>query len=260
MNSVIESESRRLAEQARLDLLKSAAERNKWGQFATPPALSLEIARFIGKLAGGRRRKISFLDPAVGTGSFYAALLQAVPRPHIGEAAGIELDPQFADAAREIWAGDGLDVICGDFTLQTPSPRFDWILTNPPYVRHHHLDAVAKQRLAQRAFDATGLKLSGLAGLYCYFLLIAHAWMADCAGGLADPVGIHGRELRPGDQALSDRPSDAAAHPPIPLGRRAVRRRVGLLGDRRLRKIGAQGRPSSGHVARRPPRQPRGIA
>jgi hypothetical protein len=35
-----EAESKRLAEQRRLDGLKTAKERNKLGQFATPPALS----------------------------------------------------------------------------------------------------------------------------------------------------------------------------------------------------------------------------
>ena len=45
MSAVLEAESTRLAEQKRLDQLKTATERNQWGQFATPPALSLDIAR-----------------------------------------------------------------------------------------------------------------------------------------------------------------------------------------------------------------------
>ena len=57
--------------------------------------------------------------------------------------------------------------------------------------------AEEKLRLRELAERITGLRLSGLAGLYCYFLLIAHGWLAD--DGLAAwliPSEIHGRELR----------------------------------------------------------------
>src|SRR6266849_7250900 len=94
-------EGRRQAEQTRLDTLKTAAERNKWGQFATPFELALSLARYAHKmLVEGRLR---FLDPAIGTGSFYSALSQVVPAKNIEAATGIELDPLFADAARNFW-------------------------------------------------------------------------------------------------------------------------------------------------------------
>ena len=70
-------EGRRQAEQTRLDSLKTAAERNKWGQFATPFELALSLARYAHKTLGEGR--LRFLDPAIGTGSFYSALSQVVP-------------------------------------------------------------------------------------------------------------------------------------------------------------------------------------
>ena len=48
-------EERRQHEQTRLDSLKSAPERNKWGQFATPPALALSLARYAQALMGKAR-------------------------------------------------------------------------------------------------------------------------------------------------------------------------------------------------------------
>ena len=51
-NAIPHIEERRLDEQARLDGLKSAPERNKWGQFATPPELALSIARHARALMG----------------------------------------------------------------------------------------------------------------------------------------------------------------------------------------------------------------
>src|SRR5207245_2341088 len=91
-------EARRQAEQARLDSLKTVAERNKWGQFATPFELAFSLALYAHKTLG--EGTLRFLDPAVGTGSFYSALSQAVPAKSIDAATGIELDPLFADAAK----------------------------------------------------------------------------------------------------------------------------------------------------------------
>src|SRR5438309_1552489 len=58
------TEAHRLAEQERLDRLKTPKERNRLGQFATPPALALDIARYAAESCRGRR--VSFLDPAIG--------------------------------------------------------------------------------------------------------------------------------------------------------------------------------------------------
>jgi hypothetical protein len=184
MNTIAtqEIEERRQQEQARLDSLKSAQERNKWGQFATPPELALSIARYAHSLLEGK--SVRFLDPAIGTGSFYSALLQAFPPERIEAATGVELDPPFSQAAAALWGNTGLRIVTGDFTEQPlPSQRFNLIITNPPYVRHHHLAASQKDRLRQQLAQSLNLDVSGLAGLYCYFLLLCHNWMED--GGLA---------------------------------------------------------------------------
>ena len=176
------TEERRLVEQVRLDALKSAIERNKWGQFATPSPLAISLARYARTLMTDKR--VRFLDPAVGTGSFFSALLNAYDTADIAGATGIELDPLFADAARKLWAGHGLNIVSADFTrLKPPEQRFNLVLTNPPYVRHHHLSGEDKDRLKSQLAQTLQLPISGLAGLYCYFLLQAHEWMEE--GGLA---------------------------------------------------------------------------
>ncbi len=174
-------EERRLEQQARLDSLKTTHERNKWGQFATPPHLALSIARYARTLFG--REIVRFLDPAIGTGSFYSALLHAFPPDRIEAATGVELDPLFSKAADDLWGNSGLSVVAGDFTEQFATRRFNLVLTNPPYVRHHHLNALQKGRLRNRLMQTLNVDVSGLAGLYCYFLLLCHDWMED--GGLA---------------------------------------------------------------------------
>ncbi|MCX6339192.1 MAG: SAM-dependent DNA methyltransferase [Candidatus Aureabacteria bacterium] len=180
-------EARRQAMQAALDARKSPAERNRLGQFATPNALAIEIARYVRSIAGRRLRAVHFADPSVGTGSFYSAALAVFGPEQIEKAVGVELDPGFCDAARDLWAEAGLDVMRGDFTRIVASSSRpvapNLILANPPYVRHHHLEREDKERLQALTHRMTGVEVNGLAGLYVYFLLLATAWMEE--GGYA---------------------------------------------------------------------------
>jgi len=180
-------EARRQAIQAALDSSKSAAERNRLGQFATPYALAVDIARYVKSVASNRLRAVRFADPAIGTGSFYSAALAVFNPGRIECAFGVELDTAFCDAARDLWAPSGLNVVQGDFTRIVTSSLCpvapNLILTNPPYVRHHHLDREEKERLQSLAYRMAGVKVNGLAGLYVYFMLLATPWMQD--GGYA---------------------------------------------------------------------------
>ena len=172
-------EGRRQAEQARLDTLKTAAERNKWGQFATPFELALSLARYAHETLGERR--LRFLDPAIGTGSFYSALSQAVPAKTIEAATGIELDPLFAEVGTKLVGQERPAHRAGRFHQAEAftAQRFNLVLTNPPYVRHHHLESDAKERLKAHLARSLHMEISGLAGLYCYFLLLCHDWMEE---------------------------------------------------------------------------------
>ncbi len=180
-------EARRQAIQAALDSSKSTAERNRLGQFATPNALAVQIARYVQSIAGHHLRMVRFADPAIGTGSFYSAALAVFGSGRMESAVGVELDAGFCNAARDLWAQAGLDVVQGDFTRIVASPRCpvspNLILTNPPYVRHHHIDREDKERLQALAYQMAGVKVNGLAGLYVYFVLLATEWMKD--GGYA---------------------------------------------------------------------------
>lgn len=98
-------------------------------------------------------------------------------------AVGVELDSGICDAARDLWTQAGLDIIQGDFTRILASPRCpvapNLILTNPPYVGHHHIEREEKERLQALAYQMAGVKVNGLAGLYVYFVLLATAWMQE---------------------------------------------------------------------------------
>ena len=172
------NEQERIALQASLDAEKTQAERNRLGQFATPTALAEDLLRYAASLLPPAA-KVRFLDPAIGTGSFYSALLKVFPKQRIAEALGFELDPHYGKPAAQLWKESGLTLKLADFTHAEPLPRFNVLICNPPYVRHHHLQNGDKSHLQLRTQQASGMKVSGLAGLYCHFIGLAHAWMAE---------------------------------------------------------------------------------
>ncbi len=249
---MVEIEARRLVEQVRLDRLKSPAQRNRLGQFATPPPLALDLASYAAALWRERSDRVRFLDPAIGTGSFYSAIRRVFPSTSIADACGVELDPTFARAAADLWGGAGLRVIPGDFTRLAPDLPYNLVLANPPYVRHHHLPPEEKDRLKAVVSDRLGIAISGLAGLYAHFLLLGDAWLAD--GGLAiwlipsEFMDVnYGSVLK---SYLTRRVTLRHIHRYCPSDC-AIRRRDGDLGHRRLRQDTAARASRGPHVVRR---------
>ncbi len=175
-----DNEANRLSLQAALDGQKTPTERNRLGQFATPTALARDVLAY-GLALIPKSRPVRFLDPAIGTGSFYSALQDS--GRFINSAHGFEIDPHYGVPAISLWKDSPLQITLGDFTQVTATPgdmdKATLLICNPPYVRHHHLEAPEKLRLHARANEIAHINLSGLSGLYCYFIALSHAWMAD---------------------------------------------------------------------------------
>ncbi len=131
-------EQERLSLQAALDAQKTQLERNRLGQFATPTALAVDILRYAASIMQPDT-KIRFLDPAIGTGSFYSALCKVFPPDNIIEALGFEIDPHYGEPSAQLWQDTGLVLRHADFTQAEPIANFNLLVCNPPYVRHHHL-------------------------------------------------------------------------------------------------------------------------
>jgi adenine-specific DNA-methyltransferase len=184
MHALDITEYKRIEVQSSLDATKTQLERNKLGQFATPTALATDMLSYAQSLVA-RQVPLRFLDPAIGTGSFLSALLRTFPHSKIAEIVGYEIDPHYAYKAIELWDQNRLKLHIADFTRSSPPTTDDQkanlLICNPPYVRHHYLATYEKQRLQKITEQITGIKLSELCGLYCHFLCIAHAWMAEDA-------------------------------------------------------------------------------
>jgi predicted RNA methylase/predicted aspartyl protease len=179
MRDTVKIEARRQIIQRELDRQRTPAQRNIMGQFATPIDLANDILQSAAKLMP-KGEKIRFLDPAIGTGAFFSALNSTFLSTAIASATGFEVDEHYGEPAGDLWAGSILDYQLTDFTkVSAPiseSQKFNLVICNPPYVRHHHING-QKERLHQEAFTAANMKLSGLAGLYCYFMALCHGWM-----------------------------------------------------------------------------------
>lgn len=178
MKKIGNLEIKRQLLQAELDQLKTSKERNSMGQFSTPSPLAMDILAHAKNIIPEGRR-IRFLDPAIGTGVFYSALCQVFPENIIDRATGYEIDEHYGLPSQDLWSKTRLSVQIADFTRQSPPPeneKYNLIICNPPYVRHHHING-QKQLLKAEANAVAKMNLSGLAGLYCYFMALSHAWM-----------------------------------------------------------------------------------
>ena len=179
MSLFTEIESCRHTIQVELDSLKTQKDRNIMGQFSTPITLANDMLFHAEKIMP-KRGKIRFLDPAFGTGVFFSALNNVLASTRIEAATGFEIDEHYGKPSRELWSETILNYQIEDFTQSVPplneKNKYNLIICNPPYVRHHHING-QKERLQAEALNAADMRLSGLSGLYCYFIALSHRWM-----------------------------------------------------------------------------------
>ena len=183
MKTTNQVETKRIELQKVVDRSSTHQQRNESGQHATPPDLANQILRYACELTSDEKT-ISFLDPAIGTGSFYSALLSSINPEKLHRAEGFEINESIVSASRDLWGHTGLKLHQQDFTSAPPPTsdnRFNLVICNPPYVRHHHIPPEQKKQLKNTLAAQGNMKLSGLAGLYAHFMGLTHSWMTDGA-------------------------------------------------------------------------------
>lgn len=174
-------ETRRGELQQVLDAQKTQKQRNMMGQFATPYPLACDIMKHMRQLCAGGKT-ISLLEPSVGLGAFFSAFHEMFG-DKAGHALGFEIDSHYYRPARALWQGHDVDLRNADFLAATPDNAYDMIVANPPYVRHHHIAPDTKLRLKNEVKEYCGINISGLAGLYCHFMILSTKWLRE--GGLS---------------------------------------------------------------------------
>ena len=171
-----EVEQKRKLMQDALDALKTQKERNSMGQFSTPYPLALEIMRYMRNLL--KKKDVSFIEPSIGTGVFYSAFLNESAES-TKRVLGFEIDSHYYNPTKKFWKETPLELRQANFLDQEPDDLFDMLVANPPYVRHHHIDSDKKVQLQEKVLKKYGIKISGLAGLYCYFMILSSAWLNE---------------------------------------------------------------------------------
>lgn len=148
--------------------IRSPEVRRQAGATYTPTAIVQAMLSW----ASAQPTPDRIVDPGAGSGRFVCAAGQAFPKALL---LGLEVDPLAALTARANLAVLGLAnrarVELTDY--RTPAAPFagrTLFLGNPPYVRHHLIEAEWKAWLVQTS-ARLGLKASQLAGLHVYFFL-----------------------------------------------------------------------------------------
>lgn len=173
-------EDERFRRQKDVDDSRSPLDRNKLGQFSTPFRLANEISRYSRSLLETTVDEWRVLEPAVGSGVFLSSFLgSGVTQPVFS---GVEIDPAYSMIAEELFSDLNLSIYNQDFfdfcDNEDHLDYFDIVVTNPPYVRHHHIDSSKKVEFQARVKSDLGITVSGLSGLYIYYILLCDKLLA----------------------------------------------------------------------------------
>jgi len=151
--------------------------RRALGQFFTP----FEVAAFMSEwLLSGPGNDLNILDPAAGFGIFERAI--HLQNNEMGKKLSFdlwEIDEKIAEALTLIIQDMGItgDLVVGDFLSGEWSVRYDGIIANPPYSKHHHIED--KSKVYQDIRVHTFFKFSIQTNIYCWFLVKALNLLAD---------------------------------------------------------------------------------
>ena len=120
----------------------------------------------------------TIVDAGAGTGRFALAAARRFPRAHV---LAIEPNEQLVAILRQriqaCGLGSRVSVIAQDYrAAELPLRGRALFIGNPPYVRHHDIDAEWK-RWYSRTMAGYRIKASQLAGLHAHFLLRSHQLM-----------------------------------------------------------------------------------
>jgi adenine-specific DNA-methyltransferase len=150
--------------------LRSPEVRRSIGATYTPRTIVSSMLRWAKAHAVEPAR---IVEPGAGSGRFLVAAGRRFPT---SELVGIEIDPLPAAIARANIAACGFAersaVLVRNYrsVLLPPIEGVTLYIGNPPYVRHHQIDANSKQWLSAAA-KSLGYDASQLSGLHVYFFL-----------------------------------------------------------------------------------------
>jgi len=151
------------------------------GAFFTPPAIAAFVTRWALRGAGDR-----VLEPSCGEAAFLTEAVRILAELDASGATptvdGVEIhDASAREARRQVRAAGGrARVKVADFFTLTPTPVYDAVIGNPPFVRYQSFAGEARAKSRAAALRA-GVALSGLASSWAAF--VVHAALFLKPGG-----------------------------------------------------------------------------
>lgn len=140
------------------------------GQFWTPVWVAKAMVEYVSQ----KHNKI--LDLGIGKGAFLKAL-KAIKGNKFKSYLyyGIDIDSELIDKLKreKAYKSKKHTLEVRDFIFMPPQGKFEAIISNPPYIRHHRLSQKIKNRLKQISLLHTGKIIDGRAGMHIYFLIQA---------------------------------------------------------------------------------------
>jgi adenine-specific DNA-methyltransferase len=151
------------------DYFRSASKERtrKLGQYFTPFPVARFMAEWVNQAASLQR----VLDPAVGLGIFFRALLDVNPK-YSGSFVGFDVDAAMLARLRDLLPGSAaqrLSLSDSDFLFTANDHKFDGVLCNPPYLRYKAIHE--REQLLRQTERLCGIALSPSTNLYAFFIL-----------------------------------------------------------------------------------------
>ncbi len=140
------------------------------GQFWTPDWVAEAMVSYV------KNNVKTIFDPGTGGGAFLKALNKIDTSKKINFY-GTDIDPEIIK--EEIYSSPNCLIELRDFIKNPPSKKFEAIVANPPYIRHHRIDKDTKLFLKQLSKKKTGIIIDGRAGYHIYFLIQALSLLQD---------------------------------------------------------------------------------
>ena len=133
------------------------------GQFWTPNWVAQAMIAYVAQ------KSDLIFDPAAGRGAFLTALLEL--NKNDVRFYGTDVDADVLND--EIYQNPRCQIELRDFIKNPPAQKFEAIVGNPPYIRHHRMNEETKFFTKKLCQKITGFTIDGRTGLHVYFLLQA---------------------------------------------------------------------------------------
>jgi len=141
-------------------------KQKKLGQFFTPP----HIAKFMSEwVLNNPSENLTILDPAAGLGIF-ERVINTISNKSVNFDLW-ELDNEIIKDLKSILKQENINnkLLVGDFLNSSWDKKYDGIISNPPYYKHHYIPN--KLDLVEKYKSKTEYKFSAQTNIYCWFLI-----------------------------------------------------------------------------------------